>query len=572
MRHLLNGVEISPRNRDSIGVVSLFEGNPDELSLNVDSVVLSREAYDIIKQHIQTIGLFEGVPYSVESGGVTLDYYIDLTDPSNTFRSYECELKIKRRKAIDNFNDNAAGTSFELMLKKGVEFPTFNIPYVIIKDNQTELALITGITLYMMTSAFIQSVKDLVTTLSQGIQASTPNAGVPPSIDTGDIIAYIINVAAQVVFLAAQLVAIIQMATKFFALVFPPVRNLLGCKIWDLMRVSCEHLGYTFESSLETQFPNYTILPVPLVRNRKSIFEWVPEELTAPFNKGVQSSSDTTPTAGTLFDAAEITFNARRRVVNGVVRFERRDWWANVTPNVIIPALNLQAERTDEFSYNVDDVWKRYYIHYNLDPSDIHTLDKLYNYHDAEYSTEPTNVINADLVSIKGLNDVNIPFAMGARKEGLNWLEKLVKGLFEFIDFVTGIFGGGTNFAGQIENRIGVLMVSQNYFTTTKMLYTVNGKQQGDFLDYMAARAIWGKFHYINQIQLNDYAIKNEARLQMTQSEFVTLLNNNFAEINGVMCEILRIEWIDEKSYAQITYRERNNYATGKVNTLVIND
>ena len=572
MRHLLNGVEISPRNRDSIGVVSLFEGNPDELSLNVDSIILPREAYDMIKQHIQTIGLFEGVPYSVESGGVTLDYYIDLTDPSNTFRSFECELKIKRRKAIDNFTDNAAGTSFELMLKKNVEFPTFNVPYIIIKDNQTELALITGITLYMMTSAFIQSVKDLVTTISQGVQASTPNAGIPPSIDTGDIIAYIINVAAQVVFLAAQLVAIIQMATKYFALVFPPIRNLLGCKIWDLMRVSCEHLGYTFESSLETQYPNYTILPVPLVRNRKSIFDFVPEELIAPFNKGVPSSSDTIPTIKTLFDSAEIAFNGRTRVVNGVVRFERRDWWANVTPNVIVPALNLQAERTDEFSYNVDEVWKRYYIHYNLDPSDVHTMDKIYDYHDAEYSTEPTNVVNADLVSIKGLNDVNIPFALGARKEGLNWLEKLVKTMFEFIDFVTGVFGGGTNFAAKIENRIGVLMVSQNYFTVTKMLYTVNGKQQGDFLDYVSARAIWGKFHYINQIQLNDYAIKNEARLQMTQSEFVTLLNNNFAEINGAMCEILRIEWIDEKSYAQITYKERNNYAIGRVNTIVIND
>jgi len=572
MRHLLNGVEITPRNRDSIGVVSTFEGNPDELSLNVDSLVLPREAYEMIKQHIQTIGLFEGVPYSVESGGVTLDYYIDLTDPSNTFRSYECELKIKRRKALDNFNDNAAGTSFELLLKKGVEFPTFNVPYVIIKDNQTELALITGITLYMMTSAFIQSVKDLITTLSQGIQASTPNAGVPPSIDTGDIIAYILNIAAQVVFIAAQLLAVIQMATKFFALIFPPVRNLLACTIWDLMRKSCEYLGYQFESSLEAQYPHYAILPVPLIRNRKSIFDVIPEELTAPFNKGVPSSSDTIPTVGNLFDAAEVTFNGRTRVANGVVRFERRDWWANVTPNNIVPALNIQADRTDEFSYNTDDVWKRYYIHYNLDPSDIHTLDKIYDYHDAEYSTEPTNVVNADLVTIKGLNDVNIPFAMGARKEGLNWLEKLVKGLFQFIDFLTGVFGGGTNFAAKIENRKGVLMISQNYFTVTKLLYCVNGKQQPDYLDWIAARSLWGRFHVINEINLNDYVIKNEARIRMTQSEFVTLLNNNFAEINGIMCEILRIEWIDEKSYAQITYRERNNYSSGKVFNLTIND
>ena len=29
MRHFLNGVEVSPRNRDEIGVVCDFTGNPD---------------------------------------------------------------------------------------------------------------------------------------------------------------------------------------------------------------------------------------------------------------------------------------------------------------------------------------------------------------------------------------------------------------------------------------------------------------------------------------------------------------------------------------------------------------
>ena len=44
MKHFLNGVEISPRNRDSIGVVSDFTGNPDFLSINVDTIILPREA------------------------------------------------------------------------------------------------------------------------------------------------------------------------------------------------------------------------------------------------------------------------------------------------------------------------------------------------------------------------------------------------------------------------------------------------------------------------------------------------------------------------------------------------
>ena len=81
MRHFLNDIEISPRNREEIGVVSDFSDNPNELALNVDSVILTREAFTIVQNHIQTIGLFEGIPYRVEmENGIVLEYYVDLTD------------------------------------------------------------------------------------------------------------------------------------------------------------------------------------------------------------------------------------------------------------------------------------------------------------------------------------------------------------------------------------------------------------------------------------------------------------------------------------------------------------
>jgi hypothetical protein len=50
------------------------------------------------------------------------------------------------------------------------------------------------------------------------------------------------------------------------------------------------------------------------------------------------------------------------------------------------------------------------------------------------------------------------------------------------------------------------------------------------------------------------------------------LLNNNFADIDGVVSEILKIEWIDEKSFAQITFRQPSNWASGKVVTTIINE
>jgi len=50
------------------------------------------------------------------------------------------------------------------------------------------------------------------------------------------------------------------------------------------------------------------------------------------------------------------------------------------------------------------------------------------------------------------------------------------------------------------------------------------------------------------------------------------LLNNNWIEVDGVNCEILRLEWIDEKSLATLTYRIPDNFASGKVKTLIINE
>ena len=204
----------------------------------------------------------------------------------------------------------------------------------------------------------------------------------------------------------------------------------------------------------------------------------------------------------------------------------------------------------------------------------------MYKIHDSEYSTEPNfAVTNADLITIKGLNEVTIPFALAARKEKLSTIELLAKGFFTLVDGVTGIFGGGTNFAPQIGERKRAMKISQQYFSTTKVLYAkpsqfVSGSlvQSESFSANCSAHALWLKYHYINQIQDYEFIIKENCRVRLSSQDFVTLLNNNFADIDGVVSEILKIEWIDEKSFAQITFRQPSNWATGKVVTKIINE
>jgi hypothetical protein len=307
-----------------------------------------------------------------------------------------------------------------------------------------------------------------------------------------------------------------------------------------------------------------------LIPDTPPIWDITPEELVPVMNHGYPGSSDSVASVMDLIRAMENMFNARTIVRGNEVRIERRDWFLNQTNLQMIPALALQSERSDQYSYNVEDVWKRYYIHYQVDFQDLHTADGItYDHHDAEYSTEPSfPIVNQDLVTIKGLNDVNIPFALGSRKDKLNWLEFSAKQVLRSIDTITELFGGSTNFEAQVDSRKDALQISQQYYSITKVLYGQTGAvkpgeliQTSDYFDTISATALWDNYHVINEIQQENAIIRQDVRIRISSEEFVSLLDNNYAFIDGVLCEILRLEWIDEKSFAKISYKEPNTWA-----------
>ena len=571
MRHFLNNIPVSPRNVLEIGLSTDYTGNPDVLSIDTDTIILPREAKDLILNHVSTQGVFEGIPYRIEtSGGVSLEYYVDLTE-GTVYRDYEIEVKIKKRKGSDNFFENADGLSFELMNSKGVNFNLVDIPYLIIPDNQAEIGITLAISIYVLTKESIQATKDLITASRDFIEAVSPNIGIPPVPPVGEIISLGLAVLAQLAYTIAVYGALLKMVRQMFELLFPKVREYKGSTVKDLLEKGCSYLGYTFQSTLIDANSNLTIMPVPMVKEKKSIFDYIQNDLNFSFTKGYPSAMDSVATLGELIRAIEIWFNARTKVNNGIVEIERRDYWQSITNNTTIPALNVQDSRQNEYILNTDEVFKRSYIHYRVDYSDTHTLD-FFDPTDAEFSTEPLNVINSDLVSIRGLNDVNIPFALGVRKNSLNWIEKFAKGFLKTVDGITGIFGGGTSFESQITNRVGVTQVSQQYYSTTKILWAVNGKQPDNYTNYLKAGNIYNQYHKINEININGYKIFSDVPVRLRSEEFISLLDNNFAYINGVLCEILTINYVDEESKAIISYKQPDNYAQGKVEIITIND
>jgi hypothetical protein len=312
-------------------------------------------------------------------------------------------------------------------------------------------------------------------------------------------------------------------------------------------------------------------MPVPLIKDKRSVFNFIQNDLNFSFTKGYPTAQDTVSTLGELINAVETWFNAKTKVLNGVVQIERRDYWKNITTNTTLPALNLQSDRQNEYRFNTEEAWKRTYIHYQVDYADTHTLDK-FDPTDAEYSTEPLNVINEDLVSIRGFNDVNIPFALGVRKDELSYIEIFGRTFLQLADSIIGLFGVDLNFTSLITDRLGVTQISSQFFGVTKVLYAVNGRQPSNYVDKIKASNIYNLYHKINEININGYKVYNDAPMRLNPQEFISLLDNNFAYINGALCEILTVRFTDEQSQAVVTYREPFNYAEDKVEILTIND
>jgi len=560
-KHWINGTEIRPVNAHEIGFKLDWTGDPREAELTIDTIILANKAKALVMEHLATIGPFEGLPYTVQAGTTILEYYIDFTENPELSGEgdSDIEVTIKRRKAADWFFKQADALSFE-SINKTHPITTIKIPYLIVRDNQLEMLIMLAIATYTMVKALIEGIRDVVTATTELIAAATPNAGVPPSFNTGAIIGAALKLVARLIYVAAIIIALIDLSKQIIELLFPPIRKLNGTQVLHLIQRGCQKLGFDFSSTiLEEEYSRLAIMPTPLKKkSSENILSIIANLFTldnGSYTRGYPTARDTTPTLGSLIDAMQTAFNAKVRIINGTVHLERRDYWQLQATQQVTNTLTLQNVRENRYGYNIAEAWKRYYIHLRYDPSDFHTMDRLEET-DAEYSTEPLTVINQDLVSIKGLVEKAVPFAYGIRKPGLTFQEEAALPFAKAADEVVNFFGGSSSLEAKILGRVGVTMIGQQYYTVTKLLYQVNGRQPENVMSKIGAPALYHGWHYINEVKDNFKTTAN-APIKLSTSQFDNILLNNYAfDQNGSPLEILTFEWINETKTAEIEYAE----------------
>ena len=158
MKHEIGGIEIRPENADNIGIRLDFTGDADDAVLNVDSITLSNEAYKLINASRAQWGLFQGIPYTVKLGTLTLEYFVNLTENAQ-FTDSTVTCSIVKRRSTGWFMQQANSTSWEVLNSITPITGGFDIPYVIVKDNQVELLITLALTGYSLTKELIEAIE-----------------------------------------------------------------------------------------------------------------------------------------------------------------------------------------------------------------------------------------------------------------------------------------------------------------------------------------------------------------------------------------------------------------------------
>ena len=551
MRHFINNKEITPRNLYDIGIKVDFEAKADEIQVTTDSLILPREAKSEVIKHIDNVGLFEGIPYRVEmENGIQLDYYIDLTE-EHLIEDNQVQCKIKLKNYHDDFYDRADGLSFSLINSKNY-IPSVNLQYIILPVDKEGLAVSSFIAMYSMSIAIAQQGKE--TSESAKEFAKIPFAGFS---SLGEILSAGLKVALNATYFAILVYESTKLWENISGLLNPPIRMGKANLVVDLINTGCKYLGYTFESSIFSgEYAKLAILPVPLNDATPSLFDISLSDFsTKKLFRGYPTEQDSVSTLGDLLSAMESMFNAKTRVVDKVVYFERWDKFKRNSSVKLDSSLNNQPTRTNKYKYDFSRLFKRYYIHYSNDYSDIVTLDNYVN-QATEYSLQNNpNSPTAKLSTIKGLTEINIPFSLAYTKKETNWFEDIYQALVDAFQWISGT-------SDDYSDKKGAVIVSQVYFSSTKIFIHdgISRPAKNSNETLLNASVLWDKFHYINNPKSgNMRIIRDNVKFPMDSKTFYSIYKNNFIQIDGQDCEILNMEYYDEKKYAVITYKEPKN-------------
>lgn len=538
--HIMDGQERGePRGWQELEITIDWLNQKQSGAINVSELSFTGGANKYLQERIAAgitggVGVFEGVPYRMIVGSLAdpvyeFKGYLDLTDDMTVFGGEEIKVGLKKEQGEDWLNEVADSFSFAYLYKQGIitDADFVKVPYVINYVPDGLQLILISMSIYMMTKELVENIQAIADSIADITDASTPVIGVSVGLGAGAVTAwdlgnYImagLKLLARIAYAVAIVIAMKNLVNLLFEQLMPKKRNHLGMRYSVMFEKACEYLNLTVSSSLLQSISNVVYIP-PKDKMGGEAGE-----------RGYPTNSSAIYTFGNLIRVMKEKYNADYRLRDGVFYFERRDMFDTDTVYQMPDFFTDQERRLDKYQLNTSELASNYNIYYEYDVQDQNTLDDQTG-RVFQAVTTPITKVNEKMVNVKGLVQIALPFSQGKEKTSLTAVEKILKTLGQLVDTVTGIFGGGTNFAGKIEDRIGSLLLSSHFLTIGKEVVMAGSKLAANQRALLDVRLLWDDFHYINSFAEyqgvhNQAIIYKEAPVSMTLQEFDLLLNNN---------------------------------------------
>jgi hypothetical protein len=586
------------RNLDALSIELNFNRDKPQQQVsitNLDTVISAKKQLDT---WVSNGKIFEGMPLRIEitEGSTTevpFNGYIDLTDSTD----YSCEdikANIKELKTLDWLNDNSDGISFESIYNDNIgviqiggtpdpailkSTDVISVPYVInsVPNNEAvAFALISTSVIYLQLS---KASADLAMHL---IGSANPFEGTE-LIKTVVEIAYVVGLLASV---AVQL-------KQLFDLLIQPIKYHSAMRISRQLEAGLSNLGLTLDCpELQTGvYKNAVIMPIKYS---------LPNDKNGMFGHKQRVSSKGYFN-GTLKDLLLITktlLNGKIVVRNGVVSIVRFDTIIG-TPQYTLPPI-----QNEQYRLNADKMRSNVLYEFEVDFSDKNTIQE-YKGTTYQVFTTPT-VVNEPYRLTKGYDNVRFGLALGKTKRELNKIENILINALDIVDglvnvlvtivnaiinvyneiakFINKIIKAlktigiklnitlkpikpitKLNLSGFIENRIGYLMIEQDFTSVPKiMCVNDNGKLQANNDEVLSAKYIYENYYIANSFMPNkggQKKIMQYENVPFCLENYWQVKDNNFIfDSNGNTCEVLSLQWNIYGQTANITLQHPYNY------------
>jgi len=466
----LNDVAVdAPANWQSLLIELNFDSDAPDARVTINEWEWIRENSDTITSWIADgltggVGIFEGIPFRIElgkSGTIEQLYngYLDLS--TSQIECNQATATAKERLGIDYINDIADSFTFEyIQSQRPFSANYVYIPYVISTKPSSTEAILAAVSLITLIIELENALKAFLNYII-GLEVFAWE----------DLFKIILHIA----YISFLFLTILKITQDMFNAIIQPVKYHAGMKIIDLCTVGSDWMGFDFasETILELEeFADLVLLPQKYnmeVNDDIDFLQGFTNAANLALPTGTQLGSSNhqqeqgyyNGTFGQLLRDLKVMFNAKVIIESGAdrptLRLERIDYSTSQDLYNLPP-----IDNNDSYRFNVNDFNANYLVEFSLDSADKNTYQP---YVGTVYQStaKPSTIDNADLVIMKGLNSVAIPFALGKRKTTQTIPEKILLPIIIEIEQIINFFSVAVNsliFAAWLAGNIMITQIN----------------------------------------------------------------------------------------------------------------